>query len=140
MSLVLLLISLSLVLMFAWRVYIGCDTYVTAKLNLFKVKNVPKNFPARAIKLGTVMVAKATEQVHQTFTGTRFGRSLTNKRMEGKVHQKSMLEEITETPIEGTSSGCVMVQSTATTNTDTKPKTDDNKETVISSKTDNNNV
>lgn len=100
LSILLVVINASLFVLFVVRVFIDVDNFITAKLHLLGVKDIPKRFLGRCIKFGQVMLEKATLQVQLTFQtqASRFSRTVT--RVEKKSRNQTTLEDIEEGDLE----------------------------------------
>lgn len=100
LSILLIIINASLFALFVVRVFMDVDKFITAKLHLLGVVDIPQRFSGRCIKLTRVILEKATLQVQLTLQSqaSRFSRTMT--RAEKKPRQPNTLEDIVEGDLE----------------------------------------
>eukprot|EP00210_Caulerpa_lentillifera_P007342 g7018.t1 len=100
LSILLIIINASLFIMFVARVFVDVDKFITAKLRLLGVVDIPKRFSGRCMKLTRVILEKATLQVQLTLQSqaSRFSKSVT--RGEKKPRHQNTLENIEEGDLE----------------------------------------
>lgn len=104
LSCLLILINLSLFLMFVGRVLMDVDKFITAKLIIFGAEEVPRRFFGRCIRLASIVLEKAKEQVQITIQ-SQASRFVRTKSRNEKSRQSTQLSGIQEGDVEMTTTG-----------------------------------